>query len=110
MSWIKRETAKSVDDLLTSQSVEGRDFPDFEVLDAKIVSALRQIISNQYFRRRIDVEEDKAQKDDRLFEGGRWLSMIYEDFRVTGAHDAAPDLSGIFSLSAVISWWSRQKL
>ena len=47
MSWIKRETTKSVDDILTSQSVEGRDFPDFEVPDAKIASGLRQIISNQ---------------------------------------------------------------
>ena len=44
MQWIKEvETAKSIDDLMTSQSItRRRDFPDFEVLDAKIVSALKE--------------------------------------------------------------------
>ena len=37
------ETAKSVDDLMTSQSIEGRDFTDFEILVAKIASALKKI-------------------------------------------------------------------
>ena len=37
MLWIKEvEVAKSVDDLVTSQSIEGRYFLDFEMLDAKI--------------------------------------------------------------------------
>ena len=45
--WIKEaEIAKSVVDLMTSQSIEGRDFPDFEMLDAKIASALKRIIPN----------------------------------------------------------------
>ena len=48
------EKAKSVDDLVTSQSIEVCDFPDFEMLDAKIVSALKMIISNQYFRKRVN--------------------------------------------------------
>ena len=39
--WIKEvEVAKSVDDLLTSQSIEGHVFFDFEMLDVKIASAL----------------------------------------------------------------------
>ena len=46
MSWIKEvKIGKSIDDLVTSQSIEGRDFPDFEMLDAKIASALKKIIS-----------------------------------------------------------------
>ena len=40
MLWIKEvEVAKSVDDFLTSQSIEGRYDFDFEMLDAKIASA-----------------------------------------------------------------------
>ena len=64
MLWI---TEVEVDDLLTSQSIEGRDFSDFEMLDAKIASALKRIISNQHFRRRVGVEEQTARKYDRFF-------------------------------------------
>ena len=47
------EMAKSIDDLLTSQSIEGRrHFPDFEMLDARIASALRKIISNSNFTKK----------------------------------------------------------
>ena len=54
MLWNKTvQIATSVDDLMTSQSIEGRDFPDFEILDAKIAFALMKIISNQHFRRRV---------------------------------------------------------
>ena len=34
-------------------NIEGRDFVDFEMLDAKIAIASKRIISNQYFRRRV---------------------------------------------------------
>ena len=51
------ETAKSVDDLMTSQSMEGRDFADFEMLDAKIASPLKKITFDKHFRRRAGVEE-----------------------------------------------------
>ena len=67
MLWIKEvEIAKSVDDLLTWQSIEGRDFTDFETLDAKIASALKRIISDQHFRRRVSVQEQTAQEYDRV--------------------------------------------
>ena len=85
------QIAKSVDDLVTSQSIEGREFPDFEMLDAKIASALKRIITNQYFRRRINVEEQTAQKYDRFLRGRQIVSLIYDHFRATGAHDAALD-------------------
>ena len=53
MLWIKEvDVAKSADDLVTSLI--------FEMLVAKIASALKRIISNQYFRRRVNVEEQTA--------------------------------------------------
>ena len=54
LSWINEvEMARSTDDVVTSQSIEERrDFPDFEMLDARIASALRRIISNTLFRRK----------------------------------------------------------
>ena len=50
MLWIKEvEMAKSVDDLLTPRSIEVRDFTDVDMLDAKVPSALKKIISNPHF-------------------------------------------------------------
>ena len=62
ISVVLRERSKSVDDLLTSQSIEGRDFPDFSILDAKIISELTKSISNQHFRGRVSVEEQRSDK------------------------------------------------
>ena len=40
--------------------------PDFDVLDAKIASALNRIIHNSHFKRSVSLEEQKAQKEDRF--------------------------------------------
>ena len=50
MLWIKEvEMVESVDDLKSSRSIRGTQGLDFEVLDAKIVSALNRIIQNTRF-------------------------------------------------------------
>ena len=66
MHWIKEfEIVKSIDDLMTSQSItERRDFFDNEVLDAKIASAMKKITSRVHCRRRVSVEEQRAQEYD----------------------------------------------
>ena len=43
--------------------------PNFEVLDARIASALNRIIQNSHFKRRVSLEEQKAQKEDRFLRG-----------------------------------------
>ena len=58
MQWIKEvEMVDSVDDLKSSSSTRGIEMPDFEVLDARIASALNRIIHNSHFKRRISLEE-----------------------------------------------------
>ena len=69
------------------------------MLDAKIASALKRIIPNQYFRRRIHLEEQHAQKQDRFLRGRGIAHMIYEHVRATGAHEAAHDFSDLFTVS-----------
>ena len=67
MHWIKEvEIAKSSDDLMTSQSITGRtDFPDCDVLDAMIASALNRLLDKHVrFRKSVSVEEQRAQKFD----------------------------------------------
>ena len=41
--------------------------PNFEVLDARIASALNRIIHNSHIKRRVSLEEHEAQKEDRFF-------------------------------------------
>ena len=54
--WIKEvEMVESVDDLKSSCSVRGIQMPDFEVLDAKIASALNRIIHNTSFKRKVSL-------------------------------------------------------
>ena len=58
--WIKEvEIAKSIDELMTSGSIVGQnDFPDYDVLDAMIASALKRLLDKHiHFRKRASVEE-----------------------------------------------------
>ena len=89
MQWIKEvELVDSVDDSMSSSSVRGIRMPEKEVLDARIASALNKIIHNSHFTRRISLEEQKAQKQDRFLRGRQIAYLIYEYFRVTGANDS----------------------
>ena len=70
MPWIKEvELVDSVDDLMSLSSTRGIQMPNFEVLDARFASALNKIIYNSHFKRRISLEEQKVQKQDRFLRG-----------------------------------------
>ena len=71
---------------------------NFEVLDAKIASALNRIIHNSHFKRRISLEEQKAQKEDRFLRGRQIAYLIYEYFRVTGANDSVDKYADLFAV------------
>ena len=59
--------------------------PNFEVLDARIASALNKIIHNSQFKRRVSLEEQKAKKEDRFLRGRHIAYLIYDYFRYVGA-------------------------
>ena len=61
--------------------------PNFEVLDARIASALR----------RVSLEEQKAQKQDRFLRGRQIAYLIYEYFRVIGANDSVENHADLFT-------------
>ena len=71
--------------------------PNFEVLDARIASALNRI-HNSHFKRRVSLEEQKAQKEDRFLRGRQIAYLIYEQFRVTGTHDAVENYTDLFTV------------
>ena len=100
MLWIKEvEMFDSVDDLKSSCSVRGIRMPDFEVLDAKIASALNRIIHNTRFKKKVSLEEQKAQKEDRFLRGRQIAYLIYEYFRVTGANDSVENYADLFTVA-----------
>ena len=75
MHWIKEvEMVDSVDDLKSSSSVRGVQMPNFEVLDARIASALNRIIHISHFKRRISLEEKRLRSRTVSFEEDRSLT------------------------------------
>ena len=92
------ELVDSVDELRSSSSIRGISMPKFEVLDARIASALNKIFHNSHFKRRTTLEERKAQKQDRFFRGRQITYLIYEYFRVTGADDSVENYADLFTI------------
>ena len=100
MSWITEvERAKSIDESSTSQSILGRtDFPDCEMLDVMIASALKKILNSHIqFLKRICVEEQRAQKYDRFLRGRQISYMICELFHAPRACESVQGLSDLFT-------------
>ena len=64
----------------------------------KITSALNRIIHNSHFKRRVSLEEQKAQKEDRFLRGRQIAYLIYEYFRVTGANDSVENYADLFTV------------
>ena len=92
------EMVDSVDDLRSSSSVRGIQMPSFEVLDVRIASALNRIIHNSHFKRRVSLEEQKAQKEDRFLRGRQIAYLIYEYLRVAGANDSVENYTDLFTI------------
>ena len=68
MLWIKEvEMVEPVDDLKSSRSITGTPGPNFELFDARIVSALNKIIRNTRFKKMVSLEEMKAHNEDCFF-------------------------------------------
>ena len=94
------EMVDSVDDFKSSHSIQGyAHFLDFEMLDARIASALNKIIQNSHFKKKVSLEEQRAQKEDRFLLGRQVAFMIHGYFRVTGARDTVLDYADFFSVT-----------
>ena len=63
-----------------------------------LMRALNKIIHNSHFKRRISLEEQKAQKQDRFLRGRQIAYLIYDHFRVTGSHDSVENYADLFTI------------
>ena len=76
-----------------------RFFQNFEMLDAKIASALTKSVQNSQFKKKVSFEKQKVQKEYRFLRGRQITFMIYDHFRVTGDHDTVLDHADLFSVT-----------
>ena len=90
---------ESVVDLKSSRSIRGTHGPDFELLDARIASALNKINQNTRFKKNVSLEEMKAHKEDRFLRGRQIAYLIYEYFRVTGVNDSVENYAELYCSS-----------
>ena len=65
-----------------------------------MASALKRCYDKQtHFRKKISVEEQRAQKDNRFLRGRPIAYLIYEYFRPTGTYDEIQGLSALFRIN-----------
>ena len=93
------EMVGSLEELKSSRSIAGKDLSNCEMLEAKIASLLNKIIQNSQVKKHVSLEERKAQKECRFLRGRQITFMIYDYFRVTGAHDTVFDCADLFSVT-----------
>ena len=48
------------------KTIDCTEFPNFEMMDAKIASALSKTIQNSHIKRKVSLDEQKAQEEDRF--------------------------------------------
>ena len=99
MLWIKEvEMVDSVDEFRSARSIAGKNYPSLDMLDAKIASALKS-----HFKKKVSLEEQKAHREDRFQRRRQIAFMIYDYFRVTGAHDTVLDCADLFFMTIMFS-------
>ena len=65
------------------------------MLDAKIASALNKT----HFKKKVSLEEQKAQEEDRFLRGRHIDFMIYDYSRVTGTHETILEYADLVSIN-----------
>ena len=57
-------------------------------------------IGNSHFKKKVNLEEQKAQNEDRFLRGRQIAFMICDYFPITGAHDTVLDYADLFSVTS----------
>ena len=64
-----------------------------------MAAALRKLFDKHtHFRKKVSIEEHRAEKNDRFLRGKQIAFMIYDHFRSTRFHEEIQGLSGLFSI------------
>ena len=68
------------------------------MFDAKIASPLKKLLTSVHFRKRVSVEEQPAQDDDRFLRGRQIACKVDEHVPATGAHEKQYKVNQICSI------------
>ena len=99
MSWIKDvEMVDSMDELKSRDQLQVRISRILNCWTRELL-LFQQDHPEFHFKKKVSLEEQKAQKEDRFPRGRQIAYMIYEYFRVTGAHDTFFDFADFFSFT-----------
>ena len=90
---------ESVDDLISSCSIRETHGSDFELLDAKIASVLNSVFQNIRFKKKVSLEEMKAQNEDHFLRRRQIADLIYENFRITGVNDSVESYADLLTVA-----------
>ena len=66
---------------------------------ARNAPALNKIIQHFHFKKKVSLEEQKTQKDDRFLRGKQITFMIYHCFRITHALQTVLDYNDLISVT-----------
>ena len=69
------------------------------MLDARIASALNKIIQNSHVKKKVSLEEQKAQEEDRFARGRQIVTVIYDCIPVIDVHDTVLDCVDLFPIT-----------
>ena len=92
------DMVESVDDHKYSRSIKETPGPDFEMLDARLASALNKINQNTRFKKKSQSGGNERSQEDRFLRGRQIADLIYEYFRVTGANDSVENYADLFTV------------
>ena len=71
--------------------------PNLKYLMRGLLQALNKIIHYSQFKRKISLEEQKAQKQNRFLRGRQIAHLIYEQVRVTGTDSSVENYTDLFT-------------
>ena len=85
----------------SSRSIKGTQFPNFEMLDAKNCISFEQDHPEFLLqkKKKVSLEQQKAQKEDRFLRGRQIVYMTHDYFRVIGAHDSVLGHADLLSVT-----------
>ena len=94
VGWISGWSKKS------SRSISRNSWmPDFlSCSTRKLLQHWTKSFHNTRFKKKVSLEEMKAQKEDRFLQGRQIAYLIYEYFRVTGSNDSVENNADLFSI------------
>ena len=100
MSWMRDiELAQTLDNLKTSQSTAGNQFSNFEMLDAKVATASKRILTNMNLKKKSSWKSRKPRKLDDFFEDDKSHTRFTNSSVFLGTIESILDFTDLMNVT-----------